>query len=56
MANFSNEYLNKTNTVWQKYSPDPLTLEDAREIAETVIGLYAEFLGLEEKDEKKTDI
>ena len=40
MAEFSRQFLEKTIRVWQPYSPDPLTLEDAREIAENVTGIF----------------
>lgn len=49
MAEFSREFLEKTVKVFQKYSPSPLTLEDAREIAENVIGLYKLLFELEQK-------
>lgn len=40
MAEFSRQFFEKTIQVWQSYSPAPLTLEDAREIAENVTGLF----------------
>ena len=49
MAEFSKEFLDKTIKVWQPYSPAPLSSEDAREIAETMTGLYALLLELEQK-------
>lgn len=52
MARFSKEYLEKTIKVWQRYSPTPLSLEDAREIAENMIGLCAFLCELEQKNEK----
>ncbi len=57
MAEFSKEFLEKTIKTWQPYSPAPLTLEDAREIAETMTGVYALLLELEQKygkEEKKS--
>ena len=49
MAEFTKEFLQKTIKVWQPHSPTPLSLEDAREIAETMTGLYALLLELEQK-------
>ena len=49
MAEFSREFLEKTIRVWQPYSKAPLSLEDAREIAENVIGLYKLLFELEKK-------
>ena len=51
MAEFSKEFLEKTIRIWQPYSPTPLSIEDAREIAENVTGLYI-FLAELEKTEK----
>jgi len=49
MAEFSKEFLEKTVKVWQPYSPTPLSIEDAREIADSVIGLYKLLFELEGK-------
>ena len=49
MAEFSKAFLEKTIQVWQPYSPTPLTLEDAREIAENVTGLFCLLNELEQK-------
>jgi len=49
MAEFSKEFLEKTIKVWQPYSEAPLSLEDAREIAENVTGLYKLLFELEAK-------
>lgn len=49
MAEFSKEFLEETIKVWQPYSPAPLSLEDAREIAENMTGLYLLLLELEQK-------
>ncbi|MBI2471486.1 MAG: hypothetical protein HYV59_09630 [Planctomycetes bacterium] len=49
MAKFSKEYLEKTIKVWQLHSLTPLSMEDAREIAENMIGLYSFLLELEQK-------
>lgn len=40
MAEWSNEFLERTIQIWQKYSSIPLTLEDARAIAENMIELF----------------
>ena len=56
MAEFSKEFLEETIKVWQPYSPTPLSLEDAREIAENMTGLFAFILEREQKygkEEKK---
>lgn len=49
MREFSKEFLEKTIKVWQPYSPTPLSIEDAREIADNVIGLYKLLFELEQK-------
>ncbi len=49
MAEFSKAFLEKTIQVWQPYSPAPLTLENAREIAENVTGLFCLLDELEQK-------
>lgn len=55
MAEFSKSFLEKTIKVWQPYSTAPLSLEDAREIAENVTGLFCLLNELEQKyDEEKT--
>lgn len=56
MARFSKEYLEKTIKVWQRYSPTPLSLEDAREIAEIMIGLCAFIYELEQKNGKDDNL
>jgi hypothetical protein len=56
MTEFSKAFLGKTIKVWQLYSPTPLSLEDAREIAENVTGLFCLLDELEQKygkEEKK---
>lgn len=56
MTNYSKQFLEKTIRVWQPYSPAPLTLEDAREIAENVTDLFCLLAELEQKygkEEKK---
>ena len=49
MAEFSKAFLEKTIQVWQPYSPAPLSLEDAREIAENMTGLFCLLVELEKK-------
>lgn len=49
MAEFSKEFLEETIEVWHPYSPSPLSLEDAREIAENVTGLFYLLYELEQK-------
>lgn len=56
MANFSKEFLEKTVKVWQPYSPAPLTLDNAREIAQNMTDLVLLLAELEQKygkEEKK---
>lgn len=56
MNGYSNEFLEKTIQVWQPYSPNPLSLEDAREIAENMTDLVLLLAELEQKygkEEKK---
>jgi flagellin-specific chaperone FliS len=53
MAKYPKEYLEKTIKLWQPYCPEPLSLEDAQEIADNVIGLYSYLLQLKENHEKK---
>lgn len=50
MVKFSKEYLEKTIKVWQQYYNTPLSLEDAREIAENMIGLCSFLFELEQKN------
>jgi hypothetical protein len=54
MTDFSKEFLEETIKVWQPHSPAPLTLEDAREIAETMTGLYSLVIELEQAYAKKS--
>ncbi len=53
MAKYPKEYLEKTIRLWQPYSPEPLTLEDAQEIADNVIGLYSYLIELKQKHDQK---
>ncbi len=58
MAEFSEEFLQRTIKVWQPHYPYPLTLEDAREIAENMTGLFRLLDKLDRKyaDEKETNV
>ena len=40
MDKYSKEFLNKTIEIWQPYSPNPLSLNDAREITENMTALF----------------
>jgi len=53
MGRFSKEYLEKTIKVWQPYSPEPLTLEDAEEIAANMTDLFAFLFELRRKRYEK---
>ena len=57
MAEYSEEFLKKTVKVWQPYYQEPLTLEDAREIAANMTALYRYLHELDKKygreEEKK---
>ena len=57
MTEFSKEFLEKTIKFWQPRYPHPLTLEDAREIAENMTGLFQLLDKLDRKyaDEKEAD-
>ena len=48
MAEYSTEFLKRTIEVWQPYYSTPLTLEDAREIAENMVNLATLLLELDE--------
>ena len=57
MADFSEEFLQRTIKFWQPRYGSPLTLEDAREIAESMVGLFRLLDKLDRKyaDEKEAD-
>ncbi len=40
MNEYSKDFLNKTIKVWQPYSPTPISLNDAREIADNMTALF----------------
>jgi hypothetical protein len=52
MDNYSKEFLEKTINTWQRYYQAPLTQEDAREIADNMIGLFSLLAELEQKNGK----
>ncbi|GAX60917.1 helicase [Candidatus Scalindua japonica] len=49
---YSKEFLEKTVHLWERYYQSPLTLEDAREIADNMIGLFSFISELEQKNGK----
>ncbi len=53
MATYPQDYLERTIKLFQPFSDTPLTLEDAREIADCVLDVYAYALELKEKHEKE---
>ena len=56
MRQYSKEFIEKTIEVWQPYSPEPLTEEDAREIAGNMAELFCLLDELDQKygnEEKK---
>ena len=57
MVNYSEQFLKETIRIWQPHYPEPLTLEDAREIADNTAELFLYLKALEEKYEpEKTDL
>lgn len=55
MDKFSEEFLQKTVKVWQPFSTTPLSLEDAREIAENMTELFLLLKRLDQKYNKKNN-
>lgn len=53
MSEFSKNFLEKTIKVWQRYYNTPLSIEDAREIAENTICLCSFLFELEQKNGKE---
>jgi len=51
MADFTKKFLERTIELWQPHYDYPLTLEDAREIAENMIGLFKLLDALDKKHE-----
>ncbi len=56
MDDYSKEFLEYTIKVWQPHSPEPLTLEDAREIADNIAELFIYLDGLNKKYAEKTSL
>ena len=46
---YSKEFLEETILVWQPYSKEPLTIEDAREIAENASAMIKLLIELDKK-------
>ena len=59
MAEYSKEFLQRTIQVWQPYYRVRLTLQDARQITENMVGLASLLLELDktehERDERSVD-
>jgi hypothetical protein len=51
MADFTKEFLERTIEIWQPRYDRPLTLDGAREIAETVVALFELLERLDKKCE-----
>ncbi|MDP3041824.1 MAG: hypothetical protein Q8N62_03715 [Candidatus Omnitrophota bacterium] len=49
---YSKEFIQKTLDVWQPYSKDELTEEDAREIVDSMVGLVDLLAELDKKGVK----
>ncbi|OGW69378.1 MAG: hypothetical protein A2036_03475 [Omnitrophica bacterium GWA2_50_21] len=46
---FSKEFLERTVQVWQPYLKEPLSLDDAEEIANNAVGFYTFIAELDQK-------
>ena len=55
MCIYSKESLEKTITAWQPFSSSVLSEEDAREIAENIMGLFSLLSEWEKKDGEKSE-
>ena len=55
MFRFSQEFLEKTIRVWQPFSSSVLSEEDAREIAENIMGVFSLLSEWEKKDGEKSE-
>lgn len=44
------DFLEETQHVWQRYSQQPLTSEDAREIRENIVAFFSVLIEWAEKD------
>ena len=53
MTDFTKEFLERTLEIWQPRYDRPLTLDDAREIAENMIGLFKVLDNLDKTHEKQ---
>ncbi len=53
MSKFPKEFLERTITVWQPYTAEPLSLRDAREIAENMTDLFSLLSEWQERNEKE---
>lgn len=52
MAKYPQDYLEKTIRLFQPHFEEPLTLDDAQEIADNALDLYAYLLELKERHER----
>ena len=50
MSNYSKEFLRKTAKIWQPYSPVSISSKNAREIVDSMTGLFSLLLKWEQKD------
>ena len=55
MCKFSNEFLQKTITVWQPYTAEPLSLRSAQEITKNMTDLFSLLSEWKERNEKKAN-
>jgi len=53
MSKFPREFLERTIGVWQQYTPEHLSLRDARETAENMTDLFSLLSEWKEKDDGK---
>ena len=57
MADYSKEFLEYTIKTWQPHSLEPLSLEDAHEIANNMVELFIYLNELKQKyDKKETNV
>ena len=49
------EFLNKTIKLWQPYSKEPLTREDAREIVQNFVGFFEVLMEWDKKNQEAKD-
>jgi len=55
MSIYSGQLLEKTITVWQPFSSSVLSEKEAKEITESIVGLFSFLLEWENKDEDKNE-